>query len=1032
MLRATKDTTQTAYNSETAPFDLSTVKTKSQEPEVGKSNRLFGIQEAPTFYPTNEEFKDPLAYIKSLEVPGSKYGIIKIVPPADYHPRFSLNTESFRFKTRIQKLNKIEGETRTVVNYLEQVKSYYKLRGKSTTNIPKLDKKDINLYRLKKEVALRGGVQRVTRLKLWAEIGRELGYVRKNWTRLSNTLKTTYQKVILPYETWYGKHKRDTGKKVQYYIVNGLNSGIIIEDEKCEVCNKDENEDSLLLCDNRAFHAYCLNPPHSSVPKKDWPSFEKVAAVGRDYGFEDGKEYSLKEFQTKCDNFKASYFEETHPEGISTVTEDECERDFWRLVSDPNETCQVEYGADLHRSAFSSVNPTSDPWSLNAISVASRSLFADIKPDITGMMVPRLNVGMCFSALGWHSEDHYTHSISYMHWGETKTWYSVPGYKASSFQDAMRKAAPGLFKQQPDLLSQRATMLSPERLKKEDIDVYAVDQRPGQFVVVYPQAYHSEFNHGFNLCEAVNFAPDKQLSLGWLKNYKSYRRQPYFSYDHKLLTDLQSRNTPEHGNWLRFKLREMRLSEMEERKDVRAKQLEERIVAKDDVREGLQCAFCNRHCYLSYIGCSCTPKIACLEHVAKLCACDVKSKVMHVQFTDRKLVELEESVIRVDGSCDSWIQLLEYWLKCKTNINILNLRGLIDRARTHNVPYQFVEYVKAFVNILDDSNTGAERLVEPRQDGPKQTQTQTRYERCQDLMETGKGFSFKGILLPHIESYAAMLKGVDDQITEELFVSNDIDRQKSIFDQGVLVRSDSAKFQKLTKFIESIKASGSISPTSPMEPLPILGSTIENIRTYAQPKRSSALKRTIDYKESSSSASSPPNFSCMGSSLSYKQSSSQERFTTNHRGKGKERENPVAANDIQPASQLITAAQSANSTLQLVDTTNPINHTLKRKLAIAVDPSPTPERPTKAIKLTLELPKPIAEHYHSTPSLSPSPSPASPTSPTSSATTSPYPAPLYTAVPITPRPSTTSSSKKRKHSQDDSGNDNSKPCKKLK
>ena len=62
----------------------------------------------------------------------------------------------------------------------------------------------------------------------------------------------------------------------------------------------------------------------------------------------------------------------------------------------------------------------------------------------------------------------------------------------------------------------------------------------------------------------------------------------------------------------------MRVSEMEERKDVRAKQLEERIVAKDDVREGLQCVFCNRHCYLSYIGCSCTPKIACLEHVAKV------------------------------------------------------------------------------------------------------------------------------------------------------------------------------------------------------------------------------------------------------------------------------------------------------------------------------------------------------------------------------------------------------------------------------
>ncbi|KAL9536450.1 hypothetical protein PS6_011897 [Mucor atramentarius] len=49
-------------------------------------------------------------------------------------------------------------------------------------------------------------------------------------------------------------------------------------------------------------------------------------------------------------------------------------------------------------------------------------------------------------------------------------------------------------------------MLSPERLKKENINVYAVDQRPGQFVVVYPLAYHSGFNHGFNMSETVNFA----------------------------------------------------------------------------------------------------------------------------------------------------------------------------------------------------------------------------------------------------------------------------------------------------------------------------------------------------------------------------------------------------------------------------------------------------------------------------------------------------------------------------------------------
>lgn len=115
------------------------------------------------------------------------------------------------------------------------------------------------------------------------------------------------------------------------------------------------------------------------------------------------------------------------------------------------------------------------------------------------MMVPRLDVGMCFSVSGWHNEDHYTSSISYMHWSGTKTWYGVPGSNAAEFEDAMRKTVPELFQQQPDLLSQQVTMLSPERLKQKDVKVYAVDQRPGQFVVTYPKAFHSGFNHGVSI-----------------------------------------------------------------------------------------------------------------------------------------------------------------------------------------------------------------------------------------------------------------------------------------------------------------------------------------------------------------------------------------------------------------------------------------------------------------------------------------------------------------------------------------------------
>jgi hypothetical protein len=140
-----------------------------------------------------------------------------------------------------------------------------------------------------------------------------------------------------------------------------------------------------------------------------------------------------------------------------------------------------------------------DRWNLNVIPVLPESLFSHIRTDISGMMVPWLYVGMCFSTFCWHSEDHYTYSVNYMHWGETKTWYGIPGADAHKFENTIRKAVPELFEQNPDLLFHLVTMLSPETLVKDGVRVVALDQRPNQFVVTFPKAYHSGFNHGVSL-----------------------------------------------------------------------------------------------------------------------------------------------------------------------------------------------------------------------------------------------------------------------------------------------------------------------------------------------------------------------------------------------------------------------------------------------------------------------------------------------------------------------------------------------------
>lgn len=49
-------------------------------------------------------------------------------------------------------------------------------------------------------------------------------------------------------------------------------------------------------------------------------------------------------------------------------------------------------------------------------------------------------------------EDHHLYSLNYMHWGDPKIWYGVPGSDAVKLEDAMKKHLPDLFEEQPGLL----------------------------------------------------------------------------------------------------------------------------------------------------------------------------------------------------------------------------------------------------------------------------------------------------------------------------------------------------------------------------------------------------------------------------------------------------------------------------------------------------------------------------------------------------------------------------------------------------
>lgn len=92
--------------------------------------------------------------------------------------------------------------TRANLNYLDQLSKFHKQHGNNLNRFPSVDKRPLDLYKLKKAVETRGGFDKVCKQKKWAEIGRDLGYSGKIMSSLSTSLKNSYQKWLHPYEEY--------------------------------------------------------------------------------------------------------------------------------------------------------------------------------------------------------------------------------------------------------------------------------------------------------------------------------------------------------------------------------------------------------------------------------------------------------------------------------------------------------------------------------------------------------------------------------------------------------------------------------------------------------------------------------------------------------------------------------------------------------------------------------------------------------------------------------------------------------------
>lgn len=123
-------------------------------------------------------------------------------------------------------------------------------------------------------------------------------------------------------------------------------------------------------------------------------------------------------------------------------------------------------------------------------------------------------VGMLFSSFCWHYEDIMMYSINYMHEGEGKIWYAIPEYHREKFERLAKDKLALLFNEDPNLLLNINVMINPAYLVENGVHVYRTIQKPGEFILTFPESYHQGVSVGFNIAEAVNMTCPSWMEYG--------------------------------------------------------------------------------------------------------------------------------------------------------------------------------------------------------------------------------------------------------------------------------------------------------------------------------------------------------------------------------------------------------------------------------------------------------------------------------------------------------------------------------------
>ncbi|XP_039122325.1 lysine-specific demethylase JMJ706-like isoform X1 [Dioscorea cayenensis subsp. rotundata] len=374
--------------------------------------------------------------------------------------------------------------------------------------------------------------------------------------------------------------------------------------------------------------------------------------------FMSGRKYSFRDFEKMANKvFSRRY------SSAGCLPARYLEEQFWQEIG-CGKTESVEYACDIEGSAFS-CSPGDQlgksKWNLKRLSRLPKSILRLLGAAIPGVTDPMLYIGMLFSLFAWHVEDHYLYSINYHHCGASKTWYGIPGNAAPDFEKVVREHVydHGILSSEGDdaafdVLLGKTTMFPPNILLKHNVPVYKAVQKPGEFIITFPRAYHSGFSHGFNCGEAVNFAIGDWFPLGAVasQRYALLKRIPLLPHEELLCKEamllsqrLFSPNsevllpTEDLSSQCCIKVSFVILMRFQHRACWLIMNSGARACSYSSKAVTLSCSICLRDCYVSYIKCDCNMNPVCLRHEMELRSCHCGRK--RIIFLREGFLELE-------------------------------------------------------------------------------------------------------------------------------------------------------------------------------------------------------------------------------------------------------------------------------------------------------------------------------------------------------------------------------------------------------